>query len=70
MVQMDHMGKEENMFGTIGFQEILIILLVVLFLFGAKRIPELMKSMGKGIRELKHGLSVDIDKDVEAKEKD
>lgn len=55
------------MFGSVGFQEVLIILLVILFLFGAKRIPELMKSIGKGIREMKKGLSVDIDKEIENK---
>lgn len=55
------------MFGTIGFQEIIIIVVVILFLFGAKRIPELMKSVGKGIREMKQGLSVDIDEELENK---
>ena len=34
-----------------GFQEILIIAVVILILFGAKRIPEMMKGVGKGIRE-------------------
>ena len=58
------------MFGTVGFQEVLIILLVILFLFGAKRIPELMKSIGKGIRDMKQGLSVDIDKEIENKKID
>jgi sec-independent protein translocase protein TatA len=38
---------------NVGFREILVILLVVLLLFGAKRIPEVMKSFGKGIREFK-----------------
>jgi sec-independent protein translocase protein TatA len=42
--------------GPIGFREILIILLIVLILFGAKRIPDLMRSMGKGISEFKGGL--------------
>ena len=37
--------------GPIGFNEILIILVVVLLLFGAKKIPELMRGVGKGIRE-------------------
>ena len=39
--------------GNIGFREILIILLIVLILFGARRIPEVMKAFGKGIREFK-----------------
>jgi sec-independent protein translocase protein TatA len=37
----------------IGWQEILLILLVVLLLFGAKRIPEIAKGLGKGISEFK-----------------
>ncbi|MGB8319719.1 MAG: twin-arginine translocase TatA/TatE family subunit [Ignavibacteriaceae bacterium] len=44
------------MFENIGFSELLIILLVVLVLFGAKRIPELAKGLGKGISEFKKGL--------------
>jgi sec-independent protein translocase protein TatA len=43
--------------GNLGFGEILIILVVVLLLFGAKRIPEIAGSMGKGIREFKKSLS-------------
>ena len=41
------------MLGPIGMPELLIILLVVLLLFGAKRLPELAKGLGKGIREFK-----------------
>ncbi len=44
------------MFENIGFSELLIILLVVLVLFGSKRIPELAKGLGKGISEFKKGL--------------
>jgi len=43
--------------GNLGFTEILIILLVVLLLFGAKRLPEVGASIGKGIREFKRSLS-------------
>jgi sec-independent protein translocase protein TatA len=50
------------MFG-IGWQEILLIALIVLLLFGARRIPEVMRSIGKGIRELKHGMK-DIENEV------
>ena len=39
--------------GMIGTQEIIIILIIVLLLFGGKKIPELMKGLGKGIREFK-----------------
>ena len=42
--------------GPFGFREILVILLIVLVLFGAKRIPELARSLGKGINEFKGGL--------------
>lgn len=43
--------------GNLGFPEILLILLVVLLLFGAKRIPEIAGSMGKGIREFKRSIN-------------
>jgi sec-independent protein translocase protein TatA len=43
--------------GMIGGQEILIILLVVLIFFGGKKIPELMKGLGKGMREYKKAVS-------------
>jgi len=42
--------------GNIGTGEIIIIAVVILLLFGAKRIPELMKGMGKGVRGFKDGL--------------
>ena len=45
------------LFGNIGFWEILIIVLIVLLLFGAKRIPELMRSMGKGVKSFKDGIN-------------
>ena len=44
------------MFENLGFGELLIILLVVLVLFGSKKIPELAKGLGKGISEFKKGL--------------
>ena len=43
--------------GNLGFGEILLILVVVLLLFGAKRIPEIAGSLGKGINEFKRNLS-------------
>ncbi len=42
--------------GGIGAQELLLILLVVLLLFGAKRIPEFAQGLGKGIREFKKAM--------------
>lgn len=44
-------------FGNMGFMEIMIILVLVLLLFGAKRLPEIGASMGKGIRDFKKNLS-------------
>jgi sec-independent protein translocase protein TatA len=38
-----------------GFQELLIVLLIVLLLFGAKRVPELARSLGRSLREFKRG---------------
>jgi sec-independent protein translocase protein TatA len=43
--------------GNLGFTEIMIIVLVVLLLFGAKRLPEVGASIGKGIREFKRSLT-------------
>jgi sec-independent protein translocase protein TatA len=43
--------------GNLGFSEIMVILLVVLLLFGAKRLPEVGSSIGKGIREFKRSIS-------------
>jgi sec-independent protein translocase protein TatA len=37
--------------GPLGFNEILIILVIVLLLFGGKKIPELMRGLGRGVRE-------------------
>jgi sec-independent protein translocase protein TatA len=45
-----------------GLPEILVILVVVLLLFGGKKIPELMKGMGKGIKEFKKGVSEEDEK--------
>lgn len=41
--------------GIIGGQEILIIALIILVLFGGKKIPELMRGLGKGVKEFKDG---------------
>ncbi len=51
------------MFGGIGMQEILIILVIFLLVFGAKRLPELGQAMGKGIREFKRSVS-DIEEEL------
>lgn len=46
-----------KLLGIIGGQEILIILLIVLVLFGGKKIPELMKGLGKGVKEYKNAVN-------------
>jgi len=43
--------------GNIGFTEIMVIMLVVLLVFGARRLPEIGSSIGKGIREFKRSIS-------------
>ena len=58
--------KEGILFGTIGWSEIIIILIIALLLFGAKRLPEVGKSLGKAIREFKRafsGLSEDLEEE-------
>ena len=49
--------------GIVGPWEIVIIALIVLLLFGGKKIPELMKGLGKGVRSFKDGLN-EVEKDI------
>lgn len=49
--------------GGLGFQEVLLIALVVLLFFGGKKIPEMMKGLGKGVKAFKDGMK-DIENDV------
>jgi sec-independent protein translocase protein TatA len=58
------------MFG-LGFQEILVIALIILLLFGGKKIPELMRGLGKGVKSFKEGMNevTDLKKEVEKDEK-
>lgn len=50
--------------------EIVIIALVVLLLFGGKKIPELMRGLGKGVRNFKEGLNGDTNTDKQESEND
>ena len=50
--------------GNLGAGEIIVIALIVLLLFGGKKIPELMKGIGKGVRIFKEGMN-NIEKDIE-----
>ena len=52
--------------GKIGFTEIILILLVVVLLFGGRKIPELMKGIGQGMKEFKKASK--YDPDAEGKE--
>lgn len=65
-----------NFIGGLGLSEILVIALVVLLFFGGKKIPELMKGLGKGVRSFKDGMKEvesginDEDKEEVKKEED
>ena len=50
--------------GGLGMQEVLLIALVVLLFFGGKKIPELMKGLGKGVRSFKEGMN-NMEKGIE-----
>ena len=65
------MCKSILLFG-LGMQEILVIALIVLLLFGGKKIPELMKGLGKGVKSFKEGMNevTDITKDEKDEKKD
>lgn len=65
------------MFGSLllfglGMEEILIIALIVLLLFGGKKIPELMRGLGKGVKSFKEGMNevTDLDEDKKEEKKD
>jgi sec-independent protein translocase protein TatA len=69
------------MFGDVGFAEMIIIFLVILVFFGAKRLPELAGGLGKSIREFKKGIKdvqdevtqeihQSVDEDPKGKEKE
>lgn len=55
------MGKVEGL---------LILLAIILILFGAKKLPELAKGVGQSVRELKKGLSSDVEQDTSTKKTD
>jgi sec-independent protein translocase protein TatA len=51
----------------LGMQEIIVIALIVLLLFGGKKIPELMKGLGKGVKSFKDGMKGDDDEEEKVK---
>lgn len=61
--------KNLLLFQNFGVWEVLIIAFVVLLLFGGKKIPELMKGLGKGVKSFKEGMS-EVEKELKDVEKD
>lgn len=57
------------LFLGVGMQEVLFIALIVLLFFGGKKIPELMKGLGKGIKSFKDGMN-GLEDDLEGNEKE
>ena len=57
------------MFGNLGAGEIILIVLVILILFGAKKIPELARGIGKGMSEFKKGLK-DVEDEIKSTDKE
>lgn len=55
--------KELLFLGSLGGGELILIVLVILLLFGGKKIPELMKGLGKGVKSFKDGMN-EIEKDI------
>ncbi len=49
-------------------QEILVIALIILLLFGGKKIPELMKGLGKGVKSFKEGMKEEVKEEVKSEE--
>ena len=65
---MSGLGMQNILLLGLGFQEILVIALIVLLLFGGKKIPELMKGLGKGVKSFKDGMNEVSDLGEEKKE--
>ena len=64
------------LFGSFGAGEVVVIALIVLLLFGGKKIPELMKGLGKGVKSFKDGvkgiedeINADVTKENKKEEK-
>jgi sec-independent protein translocase protein TatA len=61
--------RSEASVGAIGWQELLIVLLLVMLVFGASRLPQVGEGLGKAIRNLKRGLKTEDEIEVTPKEK-
>lgn len=55
---------QTNLLGMLGTNEIIIILVIVLLLFGGRKIPELMRGLGKGVREF-NDAKTNVKKEIE-----
>jgi sec-independent protein translocase protein TatA len=60
---------QENLLGVLGTNEIIIILVIVLLLFGGRKIPELMRGLGKGVREFNDAKS-NVKREIEESSND
>ena len=58
-----------NLLGMLGTNEIVVILVIVLLLFGGRKIPELMRGLGKGVREFNDAKS-NVKKEIEESSND
>ena len=58
------------LFGSFGLQELLVILLIVVFLFGARKIPDIARGLGEGIRGFRTSLKGDDEETGKIAEKD
>lgn len=65
-------GNRKNVYEImgIGMQEILVLALIILLLFGGKKIPELMKGLGKGVKSFKDGMNGKLEDEQEAPKKE
>ena len=59
------MANQLLFLGNLGSSEIIIIALVILLLFGGKKIPELMRGLGKGVNQFKKGMN-EIEQEINA----
>ena len=58
------------MFGQVGATEIIVVLAIALIVLGPKRLPEVARSIGKGMRELKEAMNMDPEEDRDDDERD
>jgi sec-independent protein translocase protein TatA len=56
--------------GQVGVTELLVVLVIALIVLGPKRLPEMARNLGKGVREFKQAISMDSDDDDEQRRRD